>query len=314
MSEKPWNKLQKARIEYKDVCRKGREWVKKWYGFAKVFTLCFLTIFVVLMENSLKQQAGYAWITQELNEEEEFRETRVNNEALEYMKEKGWTGAELGAFVTKLYFFERISGTSFSKDKEKELEAFDGIDYVLKQYPTEYEVLKESNEAIWGDLQYFPVAVSTKSDKMTVNYGDSWKFERTFGGKRYHEGCDIMADVNVRGIYPVVSISDGVVEKKGWLPKGGYRLGIRGEHGAYFYYAHLESYADIETGDYVRAGQLLGFMGDSGYGEEGTVGQFAVHLHVGIYIPTKNNAELSINPYPVLKYLEANTIAMDYDQ
>lgn len=288
--------------------------MKKWYGISKLFLLCFLTILVVLLQNSLRQQAGYAWIDQELNEEDEFRETQINSEALEYIKEKEWAGADLADFVTKVYFFERISGNSFSRENEKKLETFDEIGYVLKKYPTEYEALKESNEAIWSDLQYFPVAVSTQNDKMTVNYGDSWKFERTFGGKRYHEGCDIMADVNVRGIYPVVSITDGVVENKGWLPKGGYRLGIRGEHGGYFYYAHLESYADVDEGDYVKAGQLLGFMGDSGYGEEGTVGKFAVHLHVGIYIRTQNNEELSINPYPVLKYLERNVITMDYDQ
>lgn len=38
-------------------------------------------------------------------------------------------------------------------------------------------------------------------------------------------------------------------------------------------------------GDQVRAGDLLGYMGDSGYGPEGTTGQFPVHLHVGIYMP-----------------------------
>lgn len=39
----------------------------------------------------------------------------------------------------------------------------------------------------------------------------------------------------------------------------------------------------IKEGDQVQAGEMLGFMGDSGYGEEGTTGQFPVHLHLGIY-------------------------------
>ena len=54
-------------------------------------------------------------------------------------------------------------------------------------------------------------------------------------------------------------------------------------------------------------------MGDTGYGKvEGTSGNFAVHLHFGIYIATKNYSELSVNPYTVLKYLEAKTLAADY--
>ena len=45
-------------------------------------------------------------------------------------------------------------------------------------------------------------------------------------------------------------------------------------------------------------------MGDSGYGPEGTTGQFAVHLHVGIYVDDETGSEISINPYWVLKWLE----------
>ena len=45
-------------------------------------------------------------------------------------------------------------------------------------------------------------------------------------------------------------------------------------------------------------------MGDTGYGEEGTTGKFPVHLHVGIYVRTDAVAELAVNPYPVLKYVE----------
>ena len=51
---------------------------------------------------------------------------------------------------------------------------------------------------------------------------------------------------------------------------------------------------------------MLGYMGDSGYGEEGTVGQFAVHLHFGIYIQTADGQEVSVDPYWILKGLEGN--------
>ena len=126
-------------------------------------------------------------------------------------------------------------------------------------------------------------------------------------------GIDIMAENNVSGYYPVISVTDGVVENMGWLEKGGYRVGIRSNSSGYFYYAHLSSYAGIKKGDKIKAGTLLGYMGDTGYGKvEGTSGNFAVHLHFGIYIATKNYSELSVNPYTVLKYLEAKTLAADY--
>ena len=73
--------------------------------------------------------------------------------------------------------------------------------------------------------------------------------------------------------------------------------------GDIFYYAHLDSYAEIEEGDTVQAGQLIGFVGNSGYGVEGTKGKFATHLHVGIYL-NPGKEEISVNPYWILKYLE----------
>ena len=135
--------------------------------------------------------------------------------------------------------------------------------------------------------------------------------ERTYGGKRGHEGCDLMASKDIPGLYPVVSMTDGVVSARGWLEKGGYRIGITAPSGAYFYYAHLDSYTNLKIGDYVRAGELLGYMGDSGYGAEGTVGQFPVHLHFGIYF-YENGKEISVNPYEVLLFLENKKLIYSY--
>ena len=95
-----------------------------------------------------------------------------------------------------------------------------------------------------------------------------------------------------------------------------YRLGVRTEGGLYVYYAHLSGYAEgIEEGVPVKAGQLLGFMGDTGYSKvEGTTGNFAVHLHLGLYMETDHYGELSLNPYGVLKYLENKKLRYDYEK
>lgn len=176
-------------------------------------------------------------------------------------------------------------------------------------HPVNLEVVEE-------DMVYFPVPQSSyDTSGYTVTFTDSWMESRKFGGDRSHEGCDIMAAVNERGHYPVVSISDGVVEKMGWLKLGGYRIGIRSPHGVYFYYAHLSDYApDLEIGDEIKAGELLGFMGDTGYSEvKGTTGYFPVHLHVGIYLNDENGEEKSYNPYPFLQKLESHKLKFCYE-
>lgn len=175
----------------------------------------------------------------------------------------------------------------------------------------EYQKIYQGFAAIFNDLKYFPIAKS-RSSEYWVGYDNSFGADRNFRGAYKHEGCDIMAEKNVSGFYPVISVTDGVIENIGWLPKGGYRVGIRSNHGGYFYYAHLSAYANIKKGDSIKAGTLLGYMGDTGYGEEGTKGKFDVHLHFGIYIATENYDELSVNPYYILKYLEDSVLYAEY--
>ena len=146
----------------------------------------------------------------------------------------------------------------------------------------------------------FPVPESPKHPQYQVSFVDSWMGERTYGGKRGHEGCDLMASKDIPGLYPVVSMTDGVVSARGWLEKGGYRIGITAPSGAYFYYAHLDSYGSYQEGNEVKAGDIIGFMGNTGYGPEGTKGMFATHLHLGIYL-YPDGKETSYNPYWILR-------------
>ena len=161
------------------------------------------------------------------------------------------------------------------------------------------------------EVSYFPIPESTVDKSLKTSYTDSWMMERKYKGTTGHEGTDIMASINERGIYPVVSMTDGTVTNLGWLEKGGYRIGITSESGTYYYYAHLDSYAGISEGEQVIAGELLGYMGDSGYGPEGTKGKFAVHLNVGIY-SYKDGEEINVNPYYVLRSLENKKLKYAY--
>lgn len=158
-------------------------------------------------------------------------------------------------------------------------------------------------EGLLRESVYFPVR-EDQTGQVKWTFDDGYGGERTYGGKRKHEGIDIMASEDRPGCLQIQAIADGVVEQMGWLKLGGYRIGIRSQSGIYYYYAHLAEYVDdIQVGDRVKAGTILGKMGNSGYGEEGTTGMFPVHLHFGIYISV-DGQEQSINPYPLLRYLE----------
>jgi len=207
-------------------------------------------------------------------------------------------GLTPGEVLTTLYPFCRKETLSWPKQWDgKALSSWRSA--LLKENRSGYQAVWSAYAAIWDDIECFPVAAGT------VSYENTWMFERTYGGLRGHEGTDLMPEENLSGVYPVVSMTDGVVEKVGWLEQGGYRIGIRSTSGGYFYYAHLDSYArEFAVGDSVYAGERLGLMGDTGYGEEGTRGMFDVHLHLGIYIRTEQSQEQSVNPYWVLRYAE----------
>lgn len=157
-------------------------------------------------------------------------------------------------------------------------------------------------KTLLSEIKCFPVREDRKQ-KETVSFDNGYGAARTYGGDRSHEGIDIMSSIDKPGYFQVQSVSDGVVEQIGWLKLGGYRIGIRSESGFYYYYAHLDRYAKaMKPGKKVVSGEILGWMGNTGYGKEGTKGKFAVHLHFGIYRQVKGKEE-SLNPYYLLKYV-----------
>lgn len=257
-------------------------------------------IFVSLGTGKLVEQGQMQRLSENVISSAEFREQKIDEEMLTFLNETSKPAKYVGLYLLESKFgYQEVT----SKLSEK---VFSQLEKKWEKQKS-WDTYLQTMESIWDDVKYFPIAESTSDSKLTVSYANSWMGERNYGGKRGHEGCDLMANKNERGLYPILSITDGIVEKKGWLDKGGYRIGIKAPGGAYFYYAHLDSYADIEIGDEVKAGDILGFMGDSGYGSEGTVGQFAVHLHLGIYI-YPDDVETSVNPYWVLRYIEKSKV------
>ena len=103
----------------------------------------------------------------------------------------------------------------------------------------------------------------------------------TFGAYRadvpgnWHHGDDIFAPLGT----PVLAVATGTVFSVGWNRVGGWRLWLQDDRGNEFYYAHLSAYSPLAVdGGIVNAGDVLGFVGDTG-DAEGT----AFHLHFEIH-------------------------------
>lgn len=71
----------------------------------------------------------------------------------------------------------------------------------------------------WEDLQYFPAAGRKEVQGQQFFFENSWHARRTFQGERLHEGCDIFGREEKSGYYPILSMTDGIVEKVGWLDR-----------------------------------------------------------------------------------------------
>ena len=133
---------------------------------------------------------------------------------------------------------------------------------------------------------------------------------RSFGFNRKHLGNDLMGGLGT----PIVAVEGGVVEAMGWNRYGGWRIGIRSfDSKRYYYYAHLQKdhpFAQgLQEGDVVQAGQLLGFMGRTGYSDkENTNNIETVHLHFGLQLvfdesQKECNSEIWIDVYDIVRLL-----------
>ena len=110
-----------------------------------------------------------------------------------------------------------------------------------------------------------------------------------------HEGNDVVAEEGT----PVLSMTAGTVEAVGWTFYSGTRVGIRGADGKYYFYAHLSRVdSSVRVGAAVEPGDVLGLVGNTGYGPPGREDEFPPHLHVGIEGPDGWE-----NPYPQLHRL-----------
>jgi len=128
----------------------------------------------------------------------------------------------------------------------------------------------------------FPV-----EDRTTRNVGSFFGDTRD-GGARDHHGVDVFAP---RGT-PVLAATDGIAYRVGVNRLGGNVVWLRDPTGDLRqYYAHLDTQW-VQTGQEVRAGDVLGLVGNTG-----NAITTPPHLHFGIYL----RGEGPVDPIPFLE-------------
>lgn len=161
---------------------------------------------------------------------------------------------------------------------------------------------------VYGLKAFLPIAKG-----FDYSHYDDFGSSRSYGYARPHLGHDMMGLIGT----PVIAVESGYVEALGWNQYGGWRIGIRSFDGKrYYYYAHLRQnypYAEgLEEGSVVTAGDVIGYMGHTGYSKTENVNNIkTVHLHWGLQLifdesQKEGNNEIWVDCYALSKFLYRN--------
>ena len=215
-------------------------------------------------------------------------------------------------------------GLSSVKKAFSDLETDKSVEELLGDSVKYYEYYHEAYSAALGGLlgsfaieidgQWKPQYGLKAYSPVAAGYGYShcsdFGVSRSFGFARKHLGNDLMGGLGT----PIVAVEGGVVEAMGWNRYGGWRVGIRSfDSKRYYYYAHLQKdhpfAPGLQEGDLVQAGDLIGFMGRTGYSDKENVNNIeTVHLHFGMELvfdesQKECNSEIWIDVYDIVRLL-----------
>ncbi len=170
-----------------------------------------------------------------------------------------------------------------------------------------------------GEKQYGLCAFSPIARGYSYSHYDDFGASRSYGYERPHLGHDMLGSIGT----PIVAVEGGYVEAVGWNQYGGWRVGIRSFDGKrYYYYAHLRRdhpYNDLYEGKIVRPGEVIGYLGMTGYSTKENVNNINVpHLHFGmqlIFAPSQKDGwnQIWIDLYELTEFLSAYRSTTRYD-
>ena len=140
-------------------------------------------------------------------------------------------------------------------------------------------------EAIDVGFGHFPVAGM-------ANWSDDWLMPRFTPSFHLHQGNDVFA----AGGTPIRATSDGTV-RFSEEPVGGKDVYLDMPNGTYFFCAHASDFAPgISSGQTVKQGTIIGFVGDTGDAQGGaTHCHFEMHPNGGAAVDPKSTLDGWIN-------------------
>ncbi len=186
------------------------------------------------------------------------------------------------------------------------------LDGMVGEFSLETKAEEAGADKVWKNY-YGLKAFSPIAKGFEYNHYDDFGSSRSYGYKRVHLGHDMMGQIGT----PIIAIESGYVEALGWNQYGGWRIGIRSfDKKRYYYYAHLRQNfpynKELEVGSVVTAGDVIGYMGHTGYSTTENVNNIeVVHLHWGLELifdesQKESNNEIWIDCYELTKFLYRN--------
>ncbi|MCH1981143.1 M23 family metallopeptidase [Ruminococcus sp. OA3] len=229
----------------------------------------------------------------------------------------GYKQAHMTELAEKL-----VSGETTMQDTVKDMKYYsyyrEAYGAVLDGWVGEYQIEQEgeNGEKEWAKVYGLKAFSPIARDFPYQDY-DDFGASRSYGYRRNHLGHDLLGQVGT----PVIAVESGYVEALGWNQYGGWRIGIRSFDGKrYYYYAHLRQnipYAeDLEEGSVVQAGDVIGYLGRTGYSATENVNNIdSYHLHFGIQLifdesQKEGNNEIWIDCYQLVRFLYKNRSAV----
>lgn len=220
---------------------------------------------------------------------------------------------DLDALTSKLQNGSSMEDiTSSLKNYSYYYEAFDAI---LHEFIGEYEieVPNAGTEAKTYIKKYGVKAFLPIAKNYSFSHYDDFGNARSYGYKRIHLGNDLMGSIGT----PIVAVESGTVEALGWNQYGGWRIGIRSfDKKRYYYYAHLRKdhpyVKDLAEGQIVKAGDVIGYLGMTGYSTKENVNNINVpHLHFGMQLifdesQKEGTNQIWIDVYQIIEFLRKN--------
>lgn len=115
---------------------------------------------------------------------------------------------------------------------------------------------------------------------------EDFQFTAPFGMRlgKLHSGIDLAAGEGI----PYKAVHGGTITKAGWDGGYGFAVTVKHDDGTEAVYAHSRRLL-VKTGDKVKAGQVLGQVGNTGY-------SYGTHLHLEIH-----EGDQPVDPIPFLR-------------